>query len=209
MLSRISLLAVLLAGPALAQDRPQLLPTRDVTVTYRVVVQGQPPGEMRLSWLVARNLMRMDMPGGQGWMVLDTNAGTAFMVMDAQRMVMDIPASGVPGGVAPNPNARFTREGPARIANTECVNWRMEDQGQSARICLTREGVALRTESLGGARADSSVMEATAVTFAPQDAARFQRPAGYQGLQLPPAMGQGGMPRGTALPPPGLMPPGR
>lgn len=213
MIPRFSPLLLLLAGPALAQDRPPITPNRDVAVTYRVSGEGQPSGEMRMSWLAARNLMRMDMPGGQGWMVMDLTAGTAFVAMDAQRMLMDVPANSAPGRMTPNPNARFTREGPARIANTDCVNWRMEEPGQAARICLTRDGVMLRTESLGGS-GGGAVMEATAVSFGPQDAGRFQRPAGYQSLQLPPGMAQGaipggGMPRGTALPPPGLTLPAR
>ncbi|MBX9749840.1 MAG: DUF4412 domain-containing protein [Roseococcus sp.] len=223
MTQRFSVLLLLLAGPALAQERPQITPTRDVAVTYRVSGEGPPVGEMRMSWLAARKLMRMDMPGGQGWVVLDTATGSAFMVMDSQRMVMDMPATGVSDRMTPNANARFTREGNARVANTDCVNWRMEEQGQVARVCMTGDGVMLRTESLGGQGPSRGLMEATAVAFGPQDAARFQRPAGYQGLQLPPGMPQGGpggglggglggggnMPRGTAIPPPGLTTPSR
>jgi hypothetical protein len=214
MTARFPLLLLLFAGPALAQDRPQITPTRDVAVTYRITGEGQTPGEMRMSWLAGRNLMRMDMPSGQGWIVVDMSAGSAFMANDAQRMAIDMPASGVSGRMTPNANARFTREGNARVANTDCVNWRVEEQGQAARICITSDGVMLRTESLGGQGASRGVMEATTVAFGPQDAARFQRPAGYQSLQLPPGMPQagpsgGGMPRGTAIPPPGLTVPPR
>lgn len=209
------LAAILLATslPALAQERPAMFPTRDVAVTYRVTTEGQPPGEMRMAWLAARQLMRMDMPGGQGWIVMDAAGGSAFMAMEGQRMIMDMPASGVSARMMPKPNARFTREGPARIANTDCVNWRMEEQGQSTRLCMTADGVMLRTESLSGQGAGRGLLEATSITFGAQDAARFQRPAGYQSLQLPPGMSGaapgGGMPRGTALPPPGLTTPGR
>lgn len=205
------LLLLAMAGSALAQERPAITPARDVAVTYRVTAEGQPPGEMRMSWLAARRLMRMDMPGGPGWIVLDVGAGTAFMAMEAQRMVMDMPAAGIAARMTPRPEARFTREGPARVANADCVNWRVEEQGQSSRICLTADGVLLRSESLSGPAQDRGLLEATQVTFAPQDAARFQRPAGYQNLQLPPPaqIGAGGMPRGTALPPPGLTMPGR
>jgi hypothetical protein len=205
------LLLLAMAGPALAQERPAITPARDVAVTYRVTAEGQPPGDMRMSWLAARRLMRMDMPGGPGWIVLDAAAGTAFMAMEAQRMVMDMPATGIAARMAPRAEARFTREGPARIANTDCVNWRVEEQGQAARICLTADGVMLRSESLSGAGPDRGLLEATQVTYGPQDAARFQRPTGYQSLQLPPPaqIGAGGMPRGTALPPPGLTMPGR
>lgn len=209
-----TLLLICLSTPALAQDRPAITPTSDVAVTYRVSGEGQPAGEMRMSWLAARNLMRMDMPGGQGWIVVDMAAGSAFLANDAQRMVMEMPATGVSARMTPSVNARFTREGNARVANTDCVNWRMEEQGQAARVCMTADGVMLRTESLGAPGPGRGVMEATSVAYGPQHAARFQRPTGYQGLQLPglgggaPGAGQG-MPRGTALPPPGLSPPGR
>lgn len=207
------LLALGLLAPAAAQERPTLTPARDVAVTYRVVAEGAPPGEMRMSWLAARRLMRMDMPGGQGWIVLDMGAGTAFMAMEAQRMVLDMPATPIAARMAPSAEARFSREGPARIANTDCVNWRVEEQGQAARICLTADGVMLRSETLSraGTGPVPGLLEATQISFGPQQAARFQRPAGYQDLQLPPPaqIGAGGMPRGTALPPPGLTMPGR
>jgi len=209
------LATILLAAslPALAQDRPAMFPTRDVAVTYRVTAEGQPPGEMRMAWLAARQLMRVDMPGGQDWVVMDAAGGSAFMAMEGQRMIMDMPASGVSARMMPSADARFTREGPARIANTECVNWRMEEQGQATRLCMTANGVMLRTESLSGQGPRRGLLEASSVAFGPQDAARFQRPAGYQSLQLPPGMSGavtgGGMPRGTALPPPGLTMPGQ
>jgi hypothetical protein len=203
-------LLLIAATPAGAQERPAITPARDVAVTYRVTTEGQPPAELRMSWLAARNLMRMDLPGGQGWIVVDMTAGRAFMVTQAQRMIMDMPASGVPANMTPDATARFTREGQARVANTDCVNWRMEGQGEAARVCLTAEGVMLRTESLGRPGSRSGLMEATALAFGAQDPARFERPPGYQSLQLPSAIpGGGGMPRGTALPPPGLTIPAR
>ncbi|UPY36201.1 DUF4412 domain-containing protein [Sediminicoccus sp. KRV36] len=208
----LTLLLTAAAWPAWAQDRPAITPTRDVAVTYRATTEGQPPGEIRMSWLTARNLMRMDMPGGQGWIVVNLAAGSAFMVTDAQRMVMDMPSAGASARMTPSASARFTREGNARVANTDCVNWRMEDQGQTARVCMTSDGVMLKTESLAGQGPGRGTLEATAIAFGPQDAARFQRPAGYQSLQLPPGMPGGpggGMPRGTAMPPPGVTMPGR
>lgn len=200
------------ALPAFAQDRPAYTPTRDVSVAYRASGQGAGNGtEMRISWLAARNLMRVDMPGGQGFMVADLRGATpGFMVMEAQRMVMDVPTSQLPAAASlqPGANARFTREGTARIANTDCTIWRMEDQGRSGRACLTADGVMLRAEGDGR----PGQIEATSVAYGPQDPARFQRPSGYQTFQMPagvPGAAGGAMPRGTALPPPGMTPPGR
>ena len=209
----LTLAALLLTGPALAQTRPTATPTRDVAVSYRASGQGA-AADIRMSWLPARNLMRMDMPGGQGWMLVDTSAGTGFMVMEAQRMVMDMPRNQMPTpGITPGASARFTREGAARVANLECTNWRVEDQGETARICLTADGVMLKAESLSGQAAGRGALEATSVTYGAQDPARFQRPAGFQAFQmpagLPPGVGGPNMPRGTALPPPGVTIPGR
>ena len=209
-------LACMLAAPlvapasAVAQDRPAITPTRDVSVAYRVTGQGRANGtEMRISWMASGSLMRVDMPGGQGFMVADMRGNApGFMVMEGQRMIMDVPVNQLPAtGMQPSANARFIREGTARIANTECTIWRMEDQGRSGRACLTADGVMLRAEGDGR----EGQIEATAVTYGPQDPGRFRRPSGYQSFQLPaglPGAG-GGMPRGTALPPPGMTPPGR
>jgi len=191
-----------LAAPALAQDRPPLFPTRDVAVTYRAPQAG---GEMRMSWLAARGVMRMDMPDGQGWMVVSPGReGGGFIVMPAQRMVMDLPEAQMAEArrLSPGPQARFLREGTDRIAGTPCTIWRVEEGRDTGRVCMTADGVALRAEQPGQPQ---SRMEATSVAYGPQDPARFERPRGYQSFQLPSGL-PGGLPRGTALPPPGLPP---
>lgn len=204
------MLACALAAPAaMAQTPPAITPTRDVAVTYRVTGQGAANGmEMQMSWQASSGLMRVDMPGGQGFMVINQRDGmTGFVVMEAQRMIMDIPAGQLPpaANMQPSPNARFTREGTARVANTDCTVWRMEDRGQAGRTCLTADGVMLRAQADG----QQSQVEATAVTYGAQAPARFQRPSGYQSLQMPTGVPGGGMPRGTAMPPPGVTPPAR
>ena len=210
-----TLALLMLAGPALAQERPPIMPTRDVAVTYRVSHEGQ-PAEMQMSWLTAQGLMRMDMPGGQGFMVVNQQAGSGFMVMPSMRMVMDMPAGtgGVNNFARASQTASFTREGSDRVANTPCTIWRIEDRGDSARICSTADGVTLRASAVSGP-AGRGTMEATRVEYAAQDASRFARPQGYQTMQMPggagarpgAAPGSGGGfpgPRGTALPPPGV-----
>lgn len=211
---RHAALALLLAAaPALAQDRPPITPTRDVSVTYRVTGEGA-PAEMTMSWLATQGLMRMDMPGGQGFIVVNPQAGSGFMAMESMRMIMDLPAGagGVDNFARASQSARFTREGSDRVANTPCTNWRIEDRGETGRACLTADGVTLRASS-GGGQSGRGAMEATRVTYGPQDASRFTRPQGYQVMQMP---GGGGAPagtppaggtfpnRGSALPPPGV-----
>lgn len=198
MLPRTALAALLLlATPALAQDRPALTPTRDVAVTYRVAAEGQ-SGEVRMAWLAAQQLLRMDLPGGQGWMLVNLRDGSGFLAMEPMRSLMALP----PGASAherltASPGARFAREGEDRVAGTACTNWRVEEGGEGGRLCITQDGVVLRAD--GTRRTGQGRMEAIAVAYGPQDPQRFRRPEGFREVQSP-FSGS----RGTALPPPGL-----
>lgn len=184
----LSLLA--LAAPAFAQDRPaQITPTRDVAVTYRSIGQagqqpGMPPG-MTMAWHAATQMMRTDLPG-MGYAVVDHRAGRAFMVMEAQRIIMDIPAGQAmqQGGLPAN--ATFRREGTQTIAGHSCTVWAYQSGQDQGRACITADGVLLRAEGARGGQ--SGGMEATQVAYGPQDPARFRRPEGYQSLQGMPGM---------------------
>lgn len=187
--------ALLVAIPAAAgaQDRPQIYPTRDVAVTYRVAGQGQ-SAELTLLWSAAQRMMRMNMPQGMGYMVADHQAQRGFMVMEQMRMVMDVPMDQAAGYQRDLEKARFTRGGEERIAGQSCTVWRFESQGQSGEACITGDGVMLRAN--GSAQGQQGRMEATRVVYAPQDAGLFRRPQGYQTMQMPQGMPQGmpGMP---------------
>lgn len=190
---RLVLAALLLASPAAAQDRPPLTPTRDVAVTYRPLGADAPPGTppIVIAWNAAGGLMRSEMPG-MGWMVADTKSGRAFMVMEQMRAIMEVPAGQMGPLSAPPPTATFRRDGTATVAGLGCTIWVVQDGPSTGRSCITAEGVMLRAEGTHQGR--SGGMEATQVSFGPQDPARFQRPPGYQTMQ--------GMP-------PGARPPGR
>jgi hypothetical protein len=200
----VPLAALLLAWPAAAQERPPLVPSRDVSVSYRASgPDGGRAPEMRMSWLVARGLLRVDL-GGQGYLVTDTRGAGGFMVMEAQRLVVDLPAGQNPAANALlRESARYAREGADRVAGLSCTIWRIELEGQTSRACITTDGVMLRAT---GGREGESVLEAVAVTPGPQDPARFERPPGFQSLQPRGRATSEAPPRGTALPPPGVAP---
>lgn len=188
--------AVLLgAAPAAAQERPPLTPTRDVAVTYRVTgpaaQQGAPA--IVVAWNAAAQLMRSEVPG-MGWMVMDLRQGRGFMVMEQMRAILDIPAGQMMQLPGHSPTATFRKEGTATVAGLPCTLWRVQDGASQGRSCITADGVMLRAE--GSHQGQSGGMEATSVTFTPQDAARFQRPQGYQAMQ-----GMPGMPPGAGRPP--------
>ena len=183
----------LLATPALAQDRPPLFPTRDVAVTYRMSGGPQSGVEMTMSWHAAGQQMRVDMPGGLGFMVADQQNQRGFMVMEAQRMIMDIPMAQAAGAQEAMRNARFTRGGNDSVAGTACTNWTYETPQQQGTACITADGVMLRSQtSMAG---QQLTMEAVRVNYGPQDPARYQRPQGYQAMQAPPMPPGAGGPR--------------
>jgi hypothetical protein len=55
-----AVLALLLVGPVAGAEKPQLLPTQDVDVTYDVTLPSQPRIRERVRWLAAEQLERVD-----------------------------------------------------------------------------------------------------------------------------------------------------
>jgi len=190
----LALIAGSAALPAAAQDRPVFIPTRDVAVTYRIAGGEGPAREMRMAWLVADRKLRVDMPGGLGWSVLDQASQRMLVVLDQQRVTMELPTKDGPGGFSlptePPASARFTRGGTATVAGLPCTIWSYADGKSKGEACLTADGVMLRSSGTQGSQGGS--VEATAVTFGPQDPARFRAPEGYKAMLLP----SGGKPPG-------------
>lgn len=185
MIRRGALVAALalLAGTVAAQERPNIYPTRDVAVTYRVTSgQGAPPS-VTMAWQAATRRMRMDVPG-MGWMVADHDANRAFVAMEGARILMDLPMAQAMAQHGPSENARFTRLRTDRVAGLPCTVWRYEDRGQTGEACLTADGVMLRGRGAvpGGG---SGAVEATEVRFGPQEASRFARPQGWANMPVP------------------------
>jgi hypothetical protein len=183
--------ALLHAAPALAQGQPQMVPTRDVAVTYRVTGPatsgaGQLP-ELTMSWLASAAMLRMDIPGF-GWTVVDQRNNRAFSVMEQMRMIMDVPPGQVLPGTGLPPGATFQRGATEAVAGLSCTVWTYQDREGNGRACITADGVMLRGEGTRGGQ--SGGLEALRVAYGPQDPARFQRPQGYQTMQMP----QGAMP---------------
>lgn len=179
----------LTAGMVSAQDRPLLLPERDVAVVYRVI--GGPPSvpEMRMAWLAGEGRQRIEVPGGGRATVVDhKDLGASFIVADEQRVVIPLPgrpgaSMGLPGGA--NTAGRFTRTGTAAYAGLPCTVWRYEDEKQTGEACITADGVLLR--GVGAQDGRTGGVEATRVAYGPQDPARFRRPDGYRVVQPPTA----------------------
>ncbi|MBP0446295.1 DUF4412 domain-containing protein [Roseomonas sp. SSH11] len=203
MLRTVTMAALALAAlPALAQTGPaHLRPTRDVAVTYRMEGGSpQQPKEMRMAWDVSTERQRIEAPGAPGWMLIDRKANTAVMVMDAQRMLMQIPSSAAAAMMQDPPaDTVFTPRGTDRIAGTACNLWETTITAGKSTVCLTEDGVMLRAVTELSARpglpqGGTMRMEATELRYGTVDPSHFTLPEGYQTMQAPPPNQPGGQP---------------
>lgn len=173
----LALLALLAPASGAAQQRPVLLPTRDVDVTYR----SGPPGhaiEQRARFAAPEQRMRLDAPTPGLFVVVDYRSNTMLLVSEGDRKVMELPAPPglVPGVGMPEASApKAERQGSDSVAGLACTEWKVADmQGVPVLLCLTDDGVMLRVRQ--GTRV---LAIATKVSFAPLDRALFQAPAGF------------------------------
>jgi hypothetical protein len=183
----------LLAAPAMAQQGPTLLPTRDVAVTFRLTGGNRQPGDIHAAWLSSQRVLRVDNSSAPGWLMVEQPTQRAFMVMEGQRLVMRLPPAPEIAMLLDRPESqgRVTRLGRRTIAGMSCTDWSIERRdGKGGTACLTPDGVLLRAQQTGR----QEVLEATRVTYGPQDPSRFRLPQGYPQLQLPASM------RGLRLP---------
>jgi hypothetical protein len=172
----VALVCVLMAFPALAADHPPIIPLRDVDVTYQVAQpnEGGPALSQRMRWSVATGRLRVDPPSPGLYMIVDYTAKRMSVVKPANHAVLDVPtaAAGLPGA----PAGDYTRQDAAVVAGLPCTNWQTADAGgRPTVLCLTEDGVMLRA-SQGG----QVLLQATTVSYGPQDPAAFVPPDGFR-----------------------------
>lgn len=173
---RLAAFAALAAGPALAADRPPIIPLRDVDVTYAVTqpAASGPALSQRMRWSVASGLLRVDPPSPGLYMIVDYAGKRMSVVKPADRAVLEVSsaAPGLPGAAA----GSYTIRDAAVVAGLACTNWLTADAGgQDTVLCLTADGVMLRASQRG-----QTLLEATSVDYAPQDPSAFRPPAGFR-----------------------------
>ncbi len=195
---RLAALGVMVATSALAAGHPPTMPQRDVDVTYRMVqpVEGGPELHQRTRWLVASGLMRVDTPSPDLYMIMDYRTKHVAMVKVNDRAVLDVASASL---VAPGASrGSYTMKDSAVVAGVPCTDWETVDAaGQPTLLCLTADGVMLRASQKGVV-----LLEATAVSYAPQDPALFRAPDGFRHID-------GSPPPAAAVPvakPPGAKP---
>lgn len=177
-----------LAGAALAEDHPPLLPTRDVAVTYNVTArQASGPHEAHLFYSAATQKIRME-AGRQGYAIFDQAAHRLTMVMPQQQICMVSPISpSMSPGVLLNDRMHFVRKGTDTVAGQPCTNWDVTGDRGSGTACVTADGVLLRVEGRDH-DGNSAGLLATAVSYAAQPASLFEPPADFHKMDMPAGM---------------------
>jgi hypothetical protein len=183
----LALLGGLVIMPAEAQERPRILPERDVDVTYAVRGTGHDEVQKisRLAYSVAARGFRIDEEQQPGFILMEPRDGTMRVVSDARKAVVALPRELTSGGLW-DPAVRFTRLRTSTVAGIACTEWRIATPvakhgalpTEPQEICLSADGVALSFHDAMESRI------ATVVTFAPLDANRFRVPAGYRAMTM-------------------------
>ncbi len=210
--------AAALILPAQAQDRPKLQPSADVEVNYRSL--GKDAGH-NITMSQSATIPKMRVEGGAmpGYAIVDRSTQITTVVMTEQRTYMEVSGNrpGAQSMAMPDEQASFRRTGSDTIAGVKCTVWEFTSKNGTGTACITADGVMLRALDKNG-----SGVEATKVTYAPQPAAKFAPPAGFQKMDMPAGMGGMGQPRpgmpsggqsftlppGVKLPPGMQLPPG-
>ena len=202
MIGGLALLAAVAGGQTVAaQDRPTILPTRDVAITYRATgpVQGQQQQQdLKVAFTSAGRLMRVEGTGGQmsgTYVIVDHTAQRMTMVMTGDRRFIEMPVNNAfSRGFLLSDTMKFVRRGGDSVAGVKCTVWDVNSPEAVGTACLTEDGVMLRGSGLDG----KGALVATSITYAPQPAALFKPPADFSKIEMP----------SLAMPPRGR-PPGR
>lgn len=176
--------ACVAASAAMAQDRPPIVPTRDVVLTYAYHAGPLAGSRVTISWAQEARLWRMDMPGA--YIVADLGFRHGFMAMDAQRVVVDLDMEPFARRMHDLETARFTRGETDRVAGVSCTVWHFEGALQSGTDCISEDGIWLRGQTT--IEGEHVAGEAVRVTHGRVNPARYQRPRGYQTSPAPPEL---------------------
>jgi len=192
------------AGGTQAQERPTILPTRDVAVSYRATgpVQGQQQQQdLRVLFTSSGRLMRVEGMGGPAgggrsagsYVIVDHSNQTMTMVMTQDRRYMEMPVNNAfSRGFLLSDTMRFARRGSESVAGMKCTVWDITSSDGNGNACLTEDGVMLRGNGIDG----KGTIIATGVTYAPQPAALFKPPADFSKIEMPAGLLPGARPPG-------------
>ncbi len=169
--------AIVVAPAVRADDKPAMIPQRDVDVHYNIAgrTPDAQPREQRIRWSTEQGRMRIDPPSPGLYMIGDFHTGRMEVVKPADQSVLDMG----PGSFDPHADASFRKLGTAEVDGLACTDWQTSDNsGQPTVLCLTSDGVMLRAS-----HGDQVLVEASSVSYGPQDPAAFSAPESFRRIR--------------------------
>ena len=174
----IAVAVLLLASPLYAEERPQLVPSRDVDITYEVTRPQQHAIRQRVRWLASEGLERID-GSDKSVTIIDRNGSEVTLLMPRTRTYRKL--TGVSRQpMEPDQDAVLRRSGEATVAGQRCTEWSWIEEGETHVLCATADGVALRLVVDGKTR-----VEARSVSYGRQNPDLFEAPRGYSPALAP------------------------
>ncbi len=180
----ITLPMVLLIWPARgAEERPKLVPTRDVDIRYDVTRPQRPKVRERVRWLAAEGLERVD-ASGRSTSIFERDGHAVTLLTPATRTFRKLDQ--LPRRpFEPEPGAVVARGSDATVAGLPCADWSWTEDGEKHTVCATADGVVLRLVIDG-----QTFIEARSVKYGPQKADLFRVPANYTPALAPEGAGE-------------------
>jgi hypothetical protein len=162
--------AFLLSTTAFAQDAPNLVPSRDVTATYRVSgaaasrIPGGAPDGVRVAWNASGQRLRAEVVGQPNYALVSLRARVLDIVFSLQRAYFELPIrGGDPQSLLAGTDVRFTRRGPGRVAGLACTEWAVKSRKLDGVGCVTDDGVVLQAQGTFNGEPGEAV--ATSVSY--------------------------------------------
>jgi len=166
-------LALALVAPAQGvEEKPQLLPTRDVDIIYDVTRPPRLKIRERVRWLAGEHLERVDGPDRSAT-IFNRGTNEITLLSAAKRTYTKL--EGAPRRLLdPQLGAELKRGNEAIVAGLQCIDWSWTEDVETHTVCTTADGVVLRLIVDG-----KTVIEARSVNYAPQKPGLFQVPPDY------------------------------
>jgi polyisoprenoid-binding protein YceI len=183
------LAATLVAAPAVAQEKPQLRPTRDVVVQYTTGGATRAAGSMVTMHFANRGRrVRVDPANATSYSVFDIDAHSQTVVRTDARTFEDRPSDPSQVPLYFSPEATFVKTGVETIAGLRCTTYDATLHNRTGQICLTDDGVILRART--GQNDSVRELVAVSVTYAEQPVALFAPPDGYRNADISPNLSE-------------------
>jgi hypothetical protein len=178
--------AITLAGVAWAGEIPPLAPIRDVTIEYVFSPgAGDDEARVKMNFRIAAGggRVRIDQPGGQGFVVIDRDASRMLIVLTAERGFFQLPLDpSRPFGFALTSQMSFAQQGTDLVAGIACTQWRVTDARRAGTACISDDGILLRAEGVSSKGRPRFALRAASVSYGRHPDSIFQPPAGYRPL---------------------------